>query len=43
MNEIVNKILLAGCKFIPEIHWRQPGFTYCACGPFTKNKEKTQK
>ena len=38
MNEIVNKILLAGDKFMPEMHLKQPGFT-CACGPFTKNKE----
>ena len=43
MNKIVNKILLAGGKFIPEMHLRQPGFTYCACGPFTKNKERIQK
>ena len=39
MNEIVNKFLLAGDKFMPEMHLRQPGFTYSACGPFTKNKE----
>ena len=43
MNEIVNKFLLAGDKFIPEMHLRQPGFTYSACGPFTKNKERIQK
>ena len=43
MNEIVNKLLLAGDKFMPEIHLRQSGFTYSACGPFTKNKEKIQK
>ena len=43
MNEIVNEFLLAGDKFIPEIHLRQPGFTYRACGPFTKNKERIQK
>ena len=36
MNEIVNKFLLAGNKFIPEIHLKQPGFTYSAYGPFTK-------
>ena len=35
------KFLLAGCKFMHEMHVRQPGFTYSACGPFTKNKEKT--
>ena len=39
MNEIVNKFLLAGDKFMPEMHLKQPGFTYSACGPFTKNKE----
>ena len=38
MNEIVNKFLLTGDKFIPEMHLRQSGFTYGACGPFTKNK-----
>ena len=40
MNEIVNKFLLAGDKFMPEMHLKQPGFTYSACGPFTKNKQK---
>ena len=43
MNEIINKILLARDKFIPEIHLRQPGFMYSACGPFTKSKERIQK
>ena len=43
MNEIVNKFLLAGDKFMPEMHLRQPGFTYSACGSFAKNKERTQK
>ena len=43
MNEIVNKFLLAGDKFMPEMHLRQSGFTYSACGPFTKNKERIQK
>ena len=37
-NEKVIKSLLAGDKFMPEMHLRQPGFTYSACGPFTKNK-----
>ena len=40
MNEIVNKFLLAGDKFKPEIRLKQPGFTYSVCGPFTKNKER---
>ena len=40
MNERVNKLLLAGDKFMPEMHLKQPGFTYSACGPFTKNKER---
>ena len=43
MNEIVNKSSLAGDKFMPEIHLRQPGFTYSACGPFMNNKERIQK
>ena len=43
MKEIVNKILLAGDKVIPELRLRQPGFIYSACGPFTKNKERIQK
>ena len=43
MNEIVNKFLLAGDKFTPDMHLKQPGFTYIACGPFTKNKERIQK
>ena len=43
MNEIVNKFLLEGDKFMPEMHLKQPGFTYSACGPFTKNKERIQK
>ena len=43
MNEIVDKSLLAGDKFMPEMHLKQPGFTYSACGPFTKNKERIQK
>ena len=40
MNEIVNKLLLAGDKFMTEMHLKQPGFTYSARGPFTKNKER---
>ena len=43
MNEIVIKFLLAGDRFVPEMHFRQPGFTYSACGPFTKNKQRIQK
>ena len=40
MYEIVNKFLLVGNKFMPEIHLRQPGLTYSACGPFTRSKER---
>ena len=43
MNEIINKFLLVGDKFMPEMHLKQPGFTYSACGPFTKNKERIEK
>ena len=42
MNQIVNKFSLAGDKFMPEMHLTQPGFTYSACGPFTKNKQRIQ-
>ena len=43
MNDIINNFLLVGDKFMPEMHLRQPGFTYRACGPFTKTKERIQK
>ena len=43
MNEVVNKFLLAGHKSMSQVHLKQPGFTYSACGPFTKNKERIQK
>ena len=43
MNEIVNNFLLVGDKFMPEMHLKQPGFTYSACGPFTENKERIEK
>ena len=43
MNEIVNKFLFVGDKFMPEMHLRQPGFMYSACEPFTKNKNRIQK
>ena len=40
MNEIVNKLLLVGNTFMPEMDLRQPRFMYSACGPFTKTKER---
>ena len=43
MNEIMNKFLLADNKFMPEMHLKQLGFTYSACGPFTRNKERIGK
>ena len=43
MNETVNKFLLKGDKFMPEIHLKQPRFTYNACGPFPKNKQRINK
>ena len=43
MNEIVNKFLLAGNKFMPEMQLNQPGFTYSAFRPFTKNKERIRR
>ena len=42
MNEIINKSLLAGDKFMPEMHLKESSFTYSACSPFTKNKERKQ-
>ena len=38
MNEIVNMFLLAGDKFMPEMHLRKPGFTNSLCGQFTKTQ-----
>ena len=43
MNEIVNKFLLTGDKFMHAIHLKQPRFTYSTCGPFTKNRKRIQK
>ena len=43
MNKIVNKSLLTGDNFMPEMHLKQPGFSYTDFGPFTKNKERIQK
>ena len=43
MDAIISKFLLAGDKFMQEKHLRQPGFTYSACGLFTKYKEKVKK
>ena len=40
MNNVINKFLLAGDKFMPGMHLRQPRFVYSACGPFTKHKER---
>ena len=38
----MNTFLLVGDKFVPEMHLKQPGFTYSVCGPFTKNKERIE-
>ena len=43
MNEVVNKFLLAGDKFMPEMHLKQFEFMYSACRRFTKNKQRIQK
>ena len=40
MNNVINKFLLGGIKFMPEMHLRQPQFVYSACGPFTRHKER---
>ena len=43
MNEIINKSLLTGDKFMPELHLKPSEFTYKACRPFTRNKERIKK
>ena len=43
MNNIINTFLLAGDKFMPEMHLRQPQFIYSACGPFTRHKQRIKK
>ena len=43
MNNVINKFLLAGDKFMLEMHLRQPRFVYSACGPFTRHKERIKK
>ena len=43
LNEILNKSLLEDGKFMPEMHLKQASFTYSACGPFTKSKERIEK
>ena len=43
MNNIINKFLLAGDKFMPEMHLKQPQFVYSACGPFTRHEERIEK
>ena len=43
MNKIVNNFLLAGDKFMIEMHLKHPEFTYSTCRLFTKNKERIQR
>ena len=43
MNNVINKSLLAGDKFMPEMHLRQPQFVYSACRPFTRHNERIKK
>ena len=43
MNKVVHKFLKIGEKFMPEMQLRQPRFTYSACGPSTKSKQRIQK
>ena len=43
MSKIINKFLLAGDKFMPELRLKQPGFTYIACGTFTKHCQEIKK
>ena len=43
MDNVINKLFLAGETFMPEMHFRQPQFTCSACRPFTKHKQRIQK
>ena len=43
MNKIATNFLLNGDKFMPQLHLRELDFTYCACGPITKDLERIQK
>ena len=43
MNKIVNKFLLAGDKFMPELHWKHLGFIYSTRGPYIKHRKRIQK
>ena len=43
MNEVVKTFLLEGDKLMSHMHLGQAGFSYSACGPFFKNKERIQK
>ena len=43
MNKIIKKFSLTGDKLMPELHLKQPGFNYSACGPFTKHRQRIQK
>ena len=43
MNNVINNFLLAGDKFMPEMHLRQSQFVYRTCGPFTRHKERIKK
>ena len=43
MSNVINKFLVAGDKFMSEMHLRQPQFVYSACGPFTRHKERIEK
>ena len=43
MNETVNRFLLVVDRFMPEMHLKQPGFTYSACALFRKSKERIEK
>ena len=40
MNEKVNNVLLLRDKFMPEMHLKQPRFTYCACVHLLKTQKE---
>ena len=43
MNKTINKCLLTGDKFMPELHLKQLEFTYNVCGLFTKHCGRIRK
>ena len=43
MNKIINKFLFTGDKYMPELHLKQPEFTYSVNGSLTKQRKIIKK